>query len=89
MNELSVNCVLKSTESGCLHRVLWNSPERTEAYIFNMKTLEMPQQLIYSVSLVQAPSPAAPGVPHYVRVPALRVPVPPEGPSPAKPGGIQ
>lgn len=42
MKELAVNAVLESTESKQLYRVLWISPERTETYIFNMETLEMP-----------------------------------------------
>ena len=48
MKELSVNTVLKSAESEQLYRVLWISPERTETYIFNMTTLEMPNLVTYT-----------------------------------------
>ena len=41
-DRLVENTVLKSTDSGHLYRVLWVSPERAEAYIFDMETLDMP-----------------------------------------------
>jgi len=48
IKELKVNTVLKSVESDHLYRVLWVSTDKTEIYVFDMETLEMPQLTDYS-----------------------------------------
>jgi len=48
IKELTVNMVLKSAESGHLHRVLWVSADKTELYVFDMETLAIPELAEYS-----------------------------------------
>jgi len=48
IKELTVNTVLKSAESGHLHRVLWVSADKTEIYTFDMETLAIPSLAEYS-----------------------------------------
>ena len=48
MRDLTVNDVLKSTDSEHFHRILWISDDRKSAYLFDLKTLEMPILIQYA-----------------------------------------